>query len=472
MTAATEPGAAHRRRWAALGLVAVAQFVVILDSAIVAVALPSISDSLRIAAADLSWVVNAYVLTFGGFLLLGGRAGDLLGRRRMFVASLAVFALASLAGGLAQSLGQLVAARAVQGIGAAVLSPVALSIVVATFAEGAERNRAMGVWSAMGASGGAAGLLLGGLLTDAVGWEWVFWVNVPIALGAAALAPVLIAESRASGRSRDFDLAGALAVTVGLTLLVYALVDGEESGWGSPRTPALLALAVLALAGFVAVERRAAQPLVPLAALRVRSLLGANLTMLLAFGGIFTLFVFLPLYLQGVLGYSALEAGLANLPVAIGIFVSSTVAARLVTRVGVLGVMVAGLALVAVSLVWFAQLPAPGDYLSNVLGPELVLAAGAGATFVTATVAAISGVENDRAGFASGLISTSQQVGSALGLAILATVANAVSPDPGNPAALAEGLRAAFKGGAAFAVTAGVAAVVLLRDRVEVRGGT
>lgn len=460
----TSPETAQQRRWIALGVLGVAQFMVILDAAIITVALPSIADDLGIAAADLSWVITAYLLPFAGLLLLGGRAGDVLGHRRIFVVGLVLLALASLGGGFAQSETQLIVARAVQGVGAAMISPVALSIVAITFVDGGERNRAMGVWSALGAAGGATGLLLGGLLTETVGWEWVFWFNVPLALGAAALAPVLIAGRSGHGSTRSFDLAGAVTVTAGLTLLVYALVDGEQSGWPAPRTPVLLILAGTALAGFVAIERRAAEPLVPSVALRARSVLGANVTMLLAFAGIFTLFVFLPVYLQRVLGYNALEAGLANVPIAVGIFISSNLAARVASRAGALTTIVAGLALVAVGMGWFARLPTSGTFLAHVLGPELVLAAGVGMTFVGAIVAALSGVADEHAGLASGLISTSQQIGSVLGLAILATVANAVSPDT-TPAGLTEGYRAAFLGGAGFALAAAVLAYAIMRER-------
>ena len=310
------------RRWLALVLLAAAQFVVVLDASIVNVALPSIGASLNFSQDDLSWVVNAYTLTFGGFLLLGGRMADLLGRRRMFIAGLILFAGASLAGGLAQSDVWLIAARAVQGLGAALLSPAALSLVTMLFAEGAERNKAMGVWGAVAGSGGAAGVLLGGMLTEWAGWEWVLYVNVPIGIAAALLAPRLLPETRAEG-ARHFDIAGAVTVTAGLSLLVYSLVNANEAGWGSAETLILLAVAAVLLVGFVAIERRTKAPLVPFPGIfRHRSITAINVTALLIAMALFSMFFFISLYMQQVLGYDALEAGLAYLPLAFGIIVS------------------------------------------------------------------------------------------------------------------------------------------------------
>ena len=341
---------AYERRWQALALLATTQFVVVLDAAIVNVALPSIGTALEFSQQDLQWVVNAYVLTFGGFLLLGGRAADLLGRRRMFILGLVVFALASLAGGLAQSDTQLIVARAVQGLGGAILAPAALSIVAATFVEGAERNKAMGVWGAVAGSGGAAGVLLGGVLTEWLGWEWVFWVNVPIALAAAFLAPRLIAESRDANLERRYDVAGAITVTAGLSILVYALVDAESAGWGSTQTIGLLALAVALLASFVMIELRSRQPLVPFRIFRNRPLLAANATMLVFVCALFAMFFFISLYMQQVLGFEPLEAGLAYLPLSAGIIIAAGVASQLTTRFGVKPVLLPGLALISVGL--------------------------------------------------------------------------------------------------------------------------
>ena len=339
----TEAEALERRRWIALALLCSAQFVVVLDASIVNVALPSIGKALDFSQSNLAWVVNAYVLTFGGFLLLGGRMADLLGRRRVFMAGLIVFALASLAGGFSNSEGQLIVARAVQGLGAAILSPAALSIVTNTFRDGAERNKALGVWGAVAGSGGAAGVLLGGVLTDTLGWEWVLWVNVPIGLLAAALAPALILESRSESMTRSFDVAGAVTVTAGLSLLVYALVDATDAGWGSTQTIGLLAVSAALIAIFVAIESRSASPLVPFKIFRLRTLTGANVVGLLVGASLFSMFFFISLYMQQVLGYSPIKAGFSYLPLAITIIISAGVASQLVTRVGFKPVLIAGL---------------------------------------------------------------------------------------------------------------------------------
>ena len=418
----TDTARATRRRWIALGLLAMAQFMVVLDASIVNVALPSIGKDLHFSQDNLSWVVNAYVLTFGGFLLLGGRMADLLGRRRVFMGGLVLFALASLAGGLSSSEGQLIAARAVQGLGAAILSPAALSIVTTTFTEGAERNKALGVWGAVAGAGGAAGVLLGGVLTDTLGWEWVLFVNTPVGIIAAALAPALIAESRAEGLTRHFDVTGALTVTAGLSVLVYALVDANRAGWGSARTIALLVVAVLLLGAFVVTELRARWPLVPFRIFRLRTLTGANAVGLLVGASLFSMFFFISLYLQQVLGYSPLRAGFAYLPLAVTIILSAGAASQLVTRLGFKRVLVTGLLFITAGLAWFAQVSPGGTYLGDVLFPSLLAAIGLGFSFVPITIAAVSGVRPDDAGLASGLINTSQQIGGALGLAVLATV--------------------------------------------------
>ena len=340
----------ERRRWIALALLAMAQFVVVLDASIVNVALPTIGSSLSFSQDDLSWVVNAYVLTFGGFLLLGGRLADLLGRRRVFMGGLVLFALASLAGGFAESEGALIAARAVQGLGAAILSPAALSIVTTTFRDGSERNKALGVWGAVAGAGGAAGVLLGGVLTEYVGWEWVLWVNVPIGIVAAALAPSLIAESRSESTTRAFDVAGAITVTAGLSLLVYGLVEAPNAGWGSGQTIGLLAGAVALLGAFVAVELRSAAPLVPFSIFRMRTLTGANVVGILTGASLFSMFFFISLYMQNVLGYSAIKAGLSYLPLAVSIILAAGVASQLVTRVGFKPVLATGMALISAGL--------------------------------------------------------------------------------------------------------------------------
>jgi EmrB/QacA subfamily drug resistance transporter len=462
------------RRWLALALLATAQFVVVLDASIVNVALPSIGRGLHFSQDSLSWVVNAYVLTFGGFLLLGGRAADLLGRRAVFITGLIVFALASLAGGLAQSAGWLIAARSVQGFGAALLSPAALSIVTTTFKEGAERNRALGVWGAVAGSGGAAGVLLGGILTSGLGWQWVLFVNTPIGIAAALLAPRLLAESKAEGPRGRLDIAGAVTVTAGLSLLVYALVDAQNAGWGSLRTIGLLSIAAVLLIAFVAIEQRTKEPLVPLKIFRLPTIAGANVSGLLIGASLFSMFFFISLYMQQVLGYGALKAGVSYLPLAVTIIISAGIASQLVTRVGFKPVLLAGLLLIAGGLVWFAQVATHGSYLSDILGPSLVAAVGLGFSFVPVTIAAVSGVEGHEAGLASGLINTSQQVGGALGLAVLATIADsrtasAMSAAHGAhsalPAALTLGFHSAFLTGAGFAILGFVLALVLIKGK-------
>src|SRR6476469_2552417 len=295
----------QEKRWLALILLAAAQFVVVLDASIVNVALPTIGKALDFSQENLSWIVNAYVLTFGGFLLLGGRVADLLGRRRVFRAGLMLVAVASLAAGFAATEAQLIAARAAQGLGAAIISPAALSIVTTIFRDGAERNKALGVWGAVAGSGGAAGVLLGGILTDGLGWEWVLWVNVPVSLVAFALTPRLIAESRASDEARAFDVAGAVTVTAALSILVYAVVDANDAGWGSSPTLGLIALSLVLLAAFVAIELRTPKPLVPFSIFRIRTLTGANVVGLLVGASLFSMFFFISLYMQQVLGYSA-----------------------------------------------------------------------------------------------------------------------------------------------------------------------
>src|SRR5215218_6286173 len=342
------------KKWLALALLALAQFVVVLDASIVNVALPSIGEDLAFAPEDLSWVVNGYTLFFGGFLLLGGRMADLLGRRRLFIAGLVLFAVASLAGGLASSPGMLIAARAVQGLGAALLSPAALSLVTVMFSEGAERNKALGGWGAVAGSGGAAGVLLGGILTEYAGWEWVLFVNVPIGIAAAIAASRLLPESRNTG-SRHFDVAGAVSVTAGLSLLVYTIVDANNAGWTSGQTLGLAAVALALLAAFVAIELRSKAPLVPFGFFRNRTITGTNVVGLLVAMALFSMFFFISLYMQQVLGYSAIKSGLSYLPLAVGIIVSAGIASSLVTRFGFKPILVTGLLLTAAGLVWFSQ---------------------------------------------------------------------------------------------------------------------
>jgi EmrB/QacA subfamily drug resistance transporter len=465
------PADTPRSKNLALALLAMTQFVVVLDAAIVNVALPSIGRELDFARDDLSWVVNAYTLFFGGFLLLGGRLSDLLGRRRMFIWGMVLFAAASLAGGFAQSDIWLIVARAVQGLGAAIVSPAALSIITTTFTEGAERNRALGVWGAVAGSGGAAGVLLGGILTETLGWEWVLFVNTPIGIAAALLAPRLLGESR-DARSPSFDFAGAISVTAGLALLVYTLVDANDAGWGSTQTLVLGAISVILLAGFLVIEARRRYPLMPFSIFRLRTLRGANVVGLLTGMSLFSMFFFISLYMQQVLGYEPLTAGLAYLPLALLIIVSAGVASQLVTRVGFKPILVAGMLLVTAGLVWFSQVSAPGGtYLGDILFPSLLAAVGLGFAFVPVTIASVTGTRPDEAGLASGLINTSQQVGGALGLAVLATVATGRTDDviaagERSPAvALTEGFQDAFLAGAGLALLGALLGAILISSR-------
>jgi EmrB/QacA subfamily drug resistance transporter len=458
----------QEKRWLALVLLSAAQFVVVLDASIVNVALPTIGKALDFSQDNLSWIVNAYVLTFGGFLLLGGRTADLLGRRRVFMAGLLLVAVASLAAGFAATEGQLIAARAAQGLGAAIISPAALSIVTTIFRDGAERNKALGVWGAVAGSGGAAGVLLGGILTDGLGWEWVLWVNVPVSLIAFALTPRLIAESRATDEARAFDVAGAVTVTAALSILVYAVVDAERAGWGSTKTIGLLAVSGALLAAFVAIELRARKPLVPFSIFRIRTLTGANVVGLLVGGSLFSMFYFISLYMQQVLGYSAIHAGLSYLPLALTIMASAGIASQLVTKLGYKPVLAVGLLFIVAGLAWFSRVSVGGGFTTDILGPSLLAAAGLGFAFVTTTIAAVAGVEEKESGLASGLINTSQQIGGALGLAVLSSLAtshtsNLLTSGSGLKDALTEGFQVAFLGGAAIAALGFVLTLVLIK---------
>ncbi len=466
------PDYTPRAKNLALVLLAMTQFVIVIDASIVNVALPSIGSALHFARADLSWVVNAYTLTFGGFLLLGGRLADLLGRRRMFMLGLIVFSLASLAGGIAQSEGWLIAARAIQGLGAAIVSPAALSIITTTFAEGAERNRALGIWGAVAGAGGAAGVLLGGILTSGLSWRWVLFVNVPIGLLAATVAPRTLLESRSADEHRSFDLPGAVTVTAGLALLVYAVVDAVNAGWGSSTTLIRLAIAAALLIAFLVIELRQRHPLMPFSIFRLRTLRGANIVGLLIGMSLFSMFFFISLYVQQVLHYTPIKAGLAYLPLAVGIIISAGAASQLVTRIGFKPPLIAGMLLIAGGLLWFSQVPAVGgSFAADVLGPSLLAAFGLGFAFVPVTIAAVTGTRAGEAGLASGLINTTQQVGGALGLAILATIANSrtqslVHSGVHNASvALTKGFDRAFLVGAGFALVGALLAAVLISSR-------
>jgi EmrB/QacA subfamily drug resistance transporter len=456
-----------QRRGLALALLASTQFVLILDAAIVGVALPSIGTELDFAREDLSWVANAYTLMFGGFLLLGGRVADLLGRRRLFIAGLVLFSIASLVGALAQSALWLVLARGLQGLGAAIISPAALSLVMTLFREGAERNKALGVWGAVAGSGGAAGVILGGLLTEWLGWEAVLYVNVPIGAVAALLATRLLPEGREAAGTRSFDVAGAVSVTAGLVVLVYALVDANDAGWGSLQTLGLAAASLVLLATFAAIELRARRPLMPLAIFRNRALRGANVVSVAMTMAMFPMFFFLTFYTQQVLGYSPIEAGFAQLPIALSIIVSAGLASQVVTRLGYKATMAVGLVVATVGLVWFAQISPDGSFVEDVLGPSIVVGLGVAFGFVAATIAATTGVSGEQAGLASGLVNTSQQIGGALGLAVLVALATARTDavDAAQRVALNEGYQIGFLGGAALALLGAVLAVLLLSSR-------
>ncbi|MDA0161496.1 MFS transporter [Solirubrobacter ginsenosidimutans] len=462
-------------RWVTLVLVCLAQFMVILDATIVNIALPTIQEDLHFSQADLQWVVNSYTLLFGGFLLLGGRAADIVGRKKIFIAGTILFSVASLLNGLATSSGMLIAFRALQGLGAALVSPAALSIITTTFPEGPERTKALGVWSAIAAGGGAIGLLLGGILTEALSWEWIFFVNVPVGAATAILSARLISESKAE-RAGAFDVLGAVLVTAGLMVLVYAIVKAESFGWGSDRTLGLAAVGVALLAVFVLVESRTTGPLVRLGIFKIRSLAVANSVLLLVAGGLFALFFFATLYVQEVLGFKPIKAGFAFLPVAFGIAIGAGTAQVLIKKIGVRANAIAGMVVAAAGLFYLSGVPVDGTYVKDLLPGLLLMSFGMGNTFVPITLIATTNVEPEDAGLASGLFNTSQQVGGALGLAVLSTLAadRTVSylqglghqPGPQDKAAgLVEGFQVAFTSAAILVTVGAILLAVLLRSR-------
>ncbi|HKU56188.1 MAG TPA: DHA2 family efflux MFS transporter permease subunit [Gaiellaceae bacterium] len=416
-----------RRRWSALALIVTAQFMVILDVAIVNVALPSIKTDLHFSQTGLQWVITAYAILFGGTLLLGGRLADLLGRRRMFVAGLALFAVSSLLSGFAWSAGSLIAFRAVQGLGGALLAPAALSLLMTTFAEGRERNLALGIYGAASGSGAAAGVLLGGVLTSYLGWSWIFFVNVPVGAVAIALTPFLLRESRADLLHRHFDLAGAASVTSGLMLLVYGLTRATTDGWSSPVTLGLLAGAAALVAAFVAIESRSRSPLLPLRIFRLRALSAANATMALVGAVTFSEFFVLTLYVQDVLHYSAVKSGAAFSAFALSVVVASNLAQAVVGRVGVRPTLTAGLVLATISVGLLARLPVDGHYFWDLFPGFVLGGVGLGFAFVPVTIASLTGVGRSDAGVASGLVNTARQIGGAVGLATVSTIAANVS---------------------------------------------
>jgi EmrB/QacA subfamily drug resistance transporter len=450
------------RRWKALALLCTAFFMVILDSAIVVVALPSIDADLGFSADDLQWVLSAYLLSFGGLLLLGGRAADLLGRRRLFMVGTALFALASLACGLSGSVAGLIAARVVQGVAAAIMTPTALSIVMTTFKEGAERNKALGIWAAIGGIGATAAWLIGGPITDGLGWQWIFFINVPVALAVTALSPALLSESRDSGPERRFDVAGAVTIAAALVALVYAVVDAPSKGWADGQTLGLLALSAVLMALFVAIEARSEAPLAPLRLFRSRALVGGNLVLfalgMLAFGMPFIL----TQYAQEVLHYSALKFGLASVVMPVTAALGSMTGQAIATRGGLRAVAAGGLTLTAVGCLVLTQVSVDGSYLGDIFFGLLTFGPGLGAAYVAGSIGSLAGVAEADAGLASGLNNSSFQIGGAVGVAILSTVAvsHAQGSDP--LAALTNGYQAAFAAAIIFAVVGVLGAVALL----------
>jgi EmrB/QacA subfamily drug resistance transporter len=459
-----------RHRGLALGLILLAQLLVVIDVSIVTLALPAIQRGLGFSPAGLQWVISAYALAFGGFLLLGGRLADLLGRRRILIAGAGLFTIASLACGLAGSPGMLVAARAAEGLGAAMMAPAAMSLILVIFPEGAERNRALGALGAVSGAGGAIGVLAGGMLTTWLSWAWIFFVNLPVGALIVAAARPLLPESRASQGRRRFDVAGAVTVTGGLSVLVYAVVTTASHGWASATTIGLLAGAAALIAAFVVIESRSAAPLLPLAFFRNRTVTAANLAGLLLGGLMFPMFVFLSLYMQQVLGYSAIKAGLAFLVIAGGLIASSGLAQGLVTRAGARLVLTAGLLGLAAAQVLFARLPVAGHFTGDLLPGFVVVAAAMGLAFVGDVIASTAGVKPADAGLASGLINASQQIGGAIGLAVATSVAatrTAALLRAGHPqtAALAGGFHDAFMLTGALALAAAAAATLIRRTR-------
>jgi EmrB/QacA subfamily drug resistance transporter len=461
--------ASARRKWYGLALLLLVQFMVVLDIAIVNVALPSIQIDLGFSQENLQWVISVYALFFGGFLLLGGRAADLLGRRRLFLAGVVLFTGASLFSGLAWGEGPLIGARALQGLGAAIITPAALSILTTTFAEGKERNAALGAWGGVGAFGAVAGVLLGGVLTDLLSWEWIFFVNVPVGITALVLAPFLIDESR-DATADSYDLPGAVLVTSGLVTLVYAITQANNYGWGSLTTIGLFAAAAALLAAFVGWEARAKDPLMPFSLFRLRTLVGANIASFILGTAIFGMFLMLTLYMQQVLGYSPMKTGVAYLAVAGTAIVWSGVAAQLVNRVGVKPVLIIGMTALTAGLVYFTQVSVGGSYWTDLLPGLLVIGVGLGFSFVPISIAALAGVQPAEAGLASGLFNTTQQIGGALGIAALSAIATSTTTSDlssgTTPAfALTNGFQDAFIAGAIIAFVGVLVSIFVVSRR-------
>ncbi|MGZ4400045.1 MAG: MFS transporter [Gaiellaceae bacterium] len=460
-------------RWLVLVIVCLAQFMVILDATITNVALPSIQSGLHFSTSSLQWVVNAYTLVFGGFLLLGGRAADIVGRQRLFIAGVVLFTAASLLSGVATSSGMLVGGRALQGLGAALVSPAALSIVTTTFAEGRERTKALGVWSAIAAGGGAVGLVLGGVLTETISWRWIFFINLPIGVVATLLALRHVPNSRPEEEPETSDVAGAVTVTAGLLVLVFGIGKAQSYGWASWRTLALGALALVLLTSFVIVEQRSREPLIRLGIFRIRSLTVSNLAMLLVASGLFAMFYFTSLGIQEVWGYSPIKAGLAFIPFTAGIVVGAGAAQQLIRRFGPRAVTLSGLVIAVVGLIMLVRITPDGSYPAQLLAPIVVMSVGMGLTFVPLTLMATTNVEAQDAGLASGLFNTAQQVGGALGLAVLSTLAATRTSHSLNGAAhastaarnsaLLSGFHLAYVAGAGLMLAAPLLIVALIR---------
>jgi EmrB/QacA subfamily drug resistance transporter len=466
-----------RRRWLGLAVIVTAQFMVVLDISIVNVALPSIKTDLHFSQEGLQWVITAYAIFFGGFLLLGGRLADLLGRRRLFMAGVSLFTVSSLLNGLAWSEGSLIAFRSLQGLGAAMMSPAALSILTTTFQEGRDRNRALGTWGAVAGSGGAVGVLLGGVLTSAFSWPWIFFVNVPVGVAVIAFTPRLLSESRVDLPNRYFDVAGAATITSGLMLLVYGMTRAAQHGWSAPTTIGLLAASGVLIASFFLIESRSKAPLLPLRIFRLRTLAGSNAAALITTGAVFSQFFLLTLYMQQVLHYSALKTGVAYIGLTLTTIVLSAVSQGLVTRLGVRRVLPAGLLLSCVALVLYAQVPVHGHYFRNLFPGFIISGLGLAFTFIPMSIGALTGVRQSDAGIASGLISTSQQVGGAIGLAAATTIATTATTNyvsshgvasAVDGSALVHGFQIAFYALAAGAAVGAVIAALVIESRPAV----
>src|SRR5437762_11203434 len=464
----------NRKRWLALAVIVAAQFMVVLDVAIVNVALPSIKTDLHFNQENLQWVITAYSILFGGALLLGGRLADLLGRRRLFVVGLVIFTVSSLLDGLAWSEGSLIAFRSLQGLGAALLSPAALSILTTTFREWRQRNLALGIWGAASGSGGAAGVLLGGALTSALSWSWIFFINIPVGIAVVALSPLLLKESRAELQHRNFDFAGAASITGGLMLLVYAMTRATQHGWATGTTVALLATSAALIGSFFIIEARSKAPLLPLRIFRLRTLAASNASGLLMGGAIFSQFFLLTLYMQEVLHYSAIKTGVAYIGLTLTIIAFSAVAQALVTRVGIRRILPTGLALSTAALVLMARLPVHGHYFSDLFPAFMLSGLGLALAFVPMSIGALTGVKQADAGIASGLINTTQQIGGAIGVAVATTIATTftahyVDSHAGSTAfsapALTHGFQMAFYVLAALAGAGAVLAAVMLESK-------